>query len=192
MVSLNNNTHMIYKIHATAYKIVLVKRFHFKPIHRSQHTHMYTHICILYAEHTCYTSPFDWRSLHQHISACRNIASCCWGCLHFWWSIFNREVSEAPPCVPLRASPLVPAGKQIDHNLVPLPGDWTDHHFIDLPGGQTDQRMVHLTMTEQRKVLDGSPAVTVHPHFHLLLQLMRLLLLTHLLTEIKCNTTDKM
>ena len=32
-VSLNNNTHMIFKIHATAYKIVLVKRFHIKLIH---------------------------------------------------------------------------------------------------------------------------------------------------------------
>jgi len=151
--------------------------------------HTHTHIYILHEEHTCYTSPTDWRSLHQHISACRNTASCCQGCLHFWWSVLNRKVSEASPCVPLTASPLVPAGGQIDHNLVHLPGGWTDHHFIDLPGGQTDQHMVRLTTTEQRKVLDRSLTVTVHPHLHL--QLMRLLLITHLLTEIKCNTADK-
>jgi hypothetical protein len=46
-------------------------------------------------------------------------------------------------------------------------------------------------MTEERKVLDRSLAVTLNPHLHLLLQLMRLFLLTHLLTGIKCNTTDK-
>jgi hypothetical protein len=146
---------------------------------------------MFYDEQTCYTSPMDWRSLSRHLFACRSIASCCQGCFQFWGSVFNRDVLEAPLCVPLRAPPLVPAGGQTDHHLVHLPEGRTDHHFIDLPGGKTDQHMVHLTMTDQRKVLDGSLAMTVHTHLHLFLQLMRLFLLTHLLTGIKCNTTDK-
>jgi hypothetical protein len=134
----------------------------------------------------------DWRSLHRHLFACRSTASCCCGCLQFWGSVFNRNVLEAPPCVPLGAPSLVPAWG-LDWPPFSLSAwglDWPPLHRFAWRDRVTSTWSNWLWLNRQRCWM-GHLLWQCNTHLHLLQQLMTLLLLTHVLTEIKHSTTDK-